>query len=108
MKIYVFCVCFFLVASTSFAQQDPINNEPSFSPQGFPTIFYKPESPLFIVDGLMMLKKDSITNQKLMITLDPSKIESIEVIKTNTAMLLYGEVAKNGVVAVTTKEFAKK
>jgi hypothetical protein len=63
MKISFSCVFSFLVASTSFAQQDPINGEPGALQQGFPRIFYKPESPLFIVDGIMMLQKDSITNQ---------------------------------------------
>ena len=107
MKIYFSFICCFLIASASFAQQDKANEEPAIQ-HGMPEIFYKPESPLFIVDGLMMHKKDSIENKKLMIALDPSKIESIEVFKTSTALALYGEEGKNGVVSIVTKEFAKK
>lgn len=95
------------MASVSFAQQDQINEEPAIQ-NDMPAIFYKPDSPLFIVDGLKMHKKDSIENRKLMIALDPGKIESIEVFKTSTALALYGEEGKNGVVSIVTKEFAKK
>lgn len=54
--------------------------------------------PLFVVDGV---EQASIDN------LDPQSIESISVLKNQSATALYGPRGKNGVVVVTTKGAAK-
>ena len=53
--------------------------------------------PLIIVDGVIMSDPDALEN------LDPDGIESVEVIKGDAALALYGERAKNGVVRITMK-----
>ena len=54
--------------------------------------------PLFVVDGV---EQASIDN------LDPQSIESVSVLKNQSATALYGPRGKNGVVVVTTKGAAK-
>ena len=53
------------------------------------------QKPLFILDGLQLLSFDSM---------NPNKIEMIEVIKGKKALELYGEKGKNGVVVITSKD----
>ena len=53
--------------------------------------------PLFVVDGQKMARNYN-TN-----SIDVSTIESIEVLKDESAMRVYGEEGKNGVVVITTK-----
>lgn len=52
--------------------------------------------PLFILDGKEIIKNE-LNN------LDPNKIESINVIKDNSATTIYGEKGKNGVIIITSK-----
>jgi TonB-dependent SusC/RagA subfamily outer membrane receptor len=52
------------------------------------------DTPLFLVDGKEV---SSIENIK------PEDIESISVLKDNSAIQLYGEKGKNGVILITTK-----
>jgi TonB-dependent SusC/RagA subfamily outer membrane receptor len=56
--------------------------------------------PIFIVDG-KRLADDGID-------LNPSEIESVEVMKGPTAVQAYGEDARNGVVLITTKRAPKE
>jgi len=55
-------------------------------------------SPLFIVDGLQVSNIDY---------LDPSSIESIDVLKDGASAAIYGAQAGNGVILVTTKKGQK-
>lgn len=54
-------------------------------------------SPLFIIDGVKTTK-DNLDK------LDPDKIESINVLKGDSATRQYGDEGKNGVVLITTKK----
>lgn len=54
-------------------------------------------NPLFIIDGV------PTTNQAQFRSMDPSTIESIQVLKDATSASIYGARASNGVVVVTTK-----
>ena len=54
--------------------------------------------PLFIVDGKEMKREDFKKNMK------PDMIESINVLKGESAMKKYGDKAKDGVIEVTTKK----
>ncbi|SHI46796.1 VWA domain-containing protein [Aquimarina spongiae] len=56
------------------------------------------KQPLFVVDGVVMSKKDMAGIQAM----DPSKIKSINVLKGKSASSIYGAKANNGVVVVTT------
>jgi len=55
-------------------------------------------NPLYIVDGKVIDKLNG---------LDPNKIESIDVLKDESATALYGEKAKYGAVIISTKEGGK-
>ncbi len=73
-------------------------------------------TPLFVVDGVPF---DASTNAQAsfvygnttssrFLDLDPNNIESINVLKGLSATLLYGELGRNGVVLVTTKNGSGK
>jgi TonB-dependent SusC/RagA subfamily outer membrane receptor len=55
------------------------------------------DNPLFIVDGKIVSKKEF--NQ-----LSPDNIENLSVLKNKSAIQMYGEQAKNGVIIITTKK----
>ncbi|MEL6653640.1 MAG: carboxypeptidase-like regulatory domain-containing protein, partial [Bacteroidota bacterium] len=54
--------------------------------------------PLMVVDGV--IADDSFDKESI----DPSNIESIEVLKGESAVAIYGEKGRNGVVIITTKK----
>ena len=56
-----------------------------------------PKDVLYIIDG----KEMESGNMK---DIDPSMIKSINVLKGETALKLYGEKGKNGVIEITTKK----
>lgn len=58
----------------------------------------KNKDPLFIVDGV----------KQLSLTIQQDQIESVNVIKNKTAISLYGEEGRHGVVEVTTKQGRKE
>ncbi|MGB7395675.1 MAG: SusC/RagA family TonB-linked outer membrane protein, partial [Pricia sp.] len=58
-------------------------------------------SPLFVIDGVPTLR------QEVFSSINPSTIESVQVLKDASASSLYGARAGNGVVIVTTKNRAK-
>jgi TonB-dependent SusC/RagA subfamily outer membrane receptor len=53
--------------------------------------------PLFIINGV-------IENRKALQTLKPDFIEAMNVLKGKSAIALYGEKGKNGVIVITTKK----
>lgn len=55
--------------------------------------------PLYVLDGLPTAPGDSATYR-----LDPSRIESITVLKDSAAKAIYGPKGRNGVVLITTKK----
>lgn len=55
--------------------------------------------PLFVIDGVVQLE-DNLQN------LDPSDIASLSVLKGESAISLYGNLAKNGVIQIATKKGA--
>ncbi|MEJ7738015.1 MAG: TonB-dependent receptor [Chitinophagaceae bacterium] len=59
-------------------------------------------NPLFIIDGVPTLNQQQFRN------IEPSMIESIQVLKDATAASIYGARASNGVVIVTTKRGSSK
>jgi TonB-dependent SusC/RagA subfamily outer membrane receptor len=60
---------------------------------------YSKKKPLWMVDGKKI--DDYAWN-----TLSPDRIDKIDILKDSNAVKLYGEEAKNGVVLITTKEYA--
>ena len=60
------------------------------------------EKPLIIIDGVEQTKDDAIDK------LNPNIIESISVLKDESAVKLYGERAKDGVILITTKNASTK
>jgi len=72
--------------------------------------------PLFIVDGVPFNSStnqannfvDGQTESSRFLDLDPNNIESINVLKGLSATVLYGELGRNGVIIVTTKNGARK
>lgn len=57
--------------------------------------------PLYVIDGFP-------TNQSMLLSLNSSDIESMEILKDASATAIYGSRGANGVVIVTTKKGAKK
>ncbi len=74
-------------------------SEPGANPQilvrGFGTIFGDP-NPLVVIDGLQ-------TGVGALNNIDPSSIESVQVLKDASAAAIYGSRAANGVIIITTK-----
>ncbi|MDN3664418.1 SusC/RagA family TonB-linked outer membrane protein [Algibacter miyuki] len=58
-------------------------------------------NPLFVIDGVPTLR------QEVFSSINPSTIESVQVLKDASASSLYGARAGNGVIIVTTKNSAK-
>lgn len=56
------------------------------------------KKPLFVIDGVVM--KDDYKLDAI----DPNQIESISILKDASAVAIYGEKAKNGVIMITTKK----
>ncbi|MCM5529120.1 TonB-dependent receptor plug domain-containing protein [Parasegetibacter sp. NRK P23] len=56
------------------------------------------KKPLFVIDGVVM--KDDYKLDAI----DPNEIESISILKDASAVAIYGERAKNGVILITTKK----
>ena len=61
--------------------------------------------PLYVIDGIPMHSFTSpITGTNALAELDPSTIESVEVLKDAAAAAIYGSRAGNGVILITTKK----
>lgn len=60
----------------------------------------KKTSPLFIVDGIPVKANSEVILNKL----DPKEIKTVEVLKGNNAIALYGNRGRNGCVIITTKK----
>jgi len=55
------------------------------------------QKPLFILDG-------EVISESVMKVIDPNKIESINILKDASAIAVFGEKGKGGVVQITTKK----
>ncbi|MEX6688255.1 TonB-dependent receptor [Danxiaibacter flavus] len=71
--------------------------------------------PLYVIDGFIVYNNNSYTNSgatsgatvNALSTINPSDIESIEVLKDASATAIYGSRGANGVVLITTKRGKK-
>lgn len=76
------------------------SSQPGTNPQilvrGFGTIFGDP-NPLVVIDGLQ-------TGVGTLSNIDPSSIETLQVLKDASAAAIYGSRAANGVIIITTKK----
>lgn len=62
-------------------------------------------TPLYVIDGVPMKPRDVAgTGINPLAGLDPSSIESVEVLKDASSAALYGSRASNGVILITTKK----
>lgn len=62
-------------------------------------------SPLYVIDGVPVSSFTSpITGTNTLSEIDPSTIESIEVLKDAASAAIYGSRASNGVILITTKK----
>ncbi len=62
-------------------------------------------SPLYVIDGIPMQAFTSpVTGTNTLAELDPSTIESVEVLKDAASAAIYGSRASNGVILITTKK----
>ena len=57
--------------------------------------------PLYVIDGVVA------TEQDISGSFNPDDIESIDILKNTSAVSLYGAQARNGVISITTKTYAK-
>ncbi len=62
-------------------------------------------SPLYVIDGVPVHSFTSaVTGTNMLAEIDPSTIESVEVLKDAASAALYGSRASNGVILITTKQ----
>lgn len=59
--------------------------------------------PLFIIDGIQIANGGGLTDVSPLSTINPSDIESVDILKDASATAIYGARAANGVVLITTK-----
>ena len=59
--------------------------------------------PLYIVDGIQISNGGGVNEVSPLSTINPSDIESVEVLKDASATAIYGSRGANGVVLITTK-----
>jgi len=59
--------------------------------------------PLYVIDGIQVSNSGGITDVSPLSTINPSDIESVEVLKDASATAIYGARGANGVVLITTK-----
>ena len=59
--------------------------------------------PLYVVDGIQVSNSGGITELSPLSTINPSDIESVDVLKDASATAIYGARGANGVVLITTK-----
>ena len=59
--------------------------------------------PLYIVDGIQISNSGGVNEVSPLSTINPSDIESVEVLKDASATAIYGSRGANGVVLITTK-----
>ena len=78
-------------------QADPLPSPPPPPPGSVRAGSATLESPLYVVDGVKIPVLDRYR-------LDPGDIESISVLKGESAIQIYGEQGSNGVIIITTKE----
>ncbi len=63
-------------------------------------------SPLYVIDGVPVYSQSGIQTGGVspLASLDPSTIESVEVLKDAASAAMYGSRAGNGVILITTKK----
>jgi len=71
-----------------------------------------PSERLYVLDGKIVktseLLRDSVQRVITVKSVDPTDIESIQVLKGVSAVEKYGEAGKNGAVVLTTKSYLQK
>lgn len=104
MKLFILFACSLFLFSVANAQDtaDKSNTTQTKNTHSLSDS----NGPLFVIDGF--IQKDSIGNRKSNPFINPDKVERVEVFKGSSATALYGEDGENGVIVITTKEFAKK
>jgi TonB-linked SusC/RagA family outer membrane protein len=100
-------------AGVQINANDGIPGETSFIRVRGATSIYASNDPLYIVDGVFinsatLEQATSITaqgnNTSPIADINPSDIESVEILKDATAVAIYGSRGANGVIIVTTKK----
>lgn len=65
------------------------------------------DEPLYVVDGIPLVKGKDGANTNPMASIDPSDILTMEVLNDASATGIYGSRASNGVILITTKKGSK-
>lgn len=86
------------IAGVNVIQATGAPNSGSYIQLRTPSSAFKDNSPLWVVDGVMLNETQSVTTADI----DAMSIESIEVIKGAAAAALYGSRAAGGVIAIKT------
>lgn len=69
------------------------------------TLSENPNKPLYVLDGVKLATQTKENADELSIEdIDPSDIESVNVLKGELATQKYGDEGKNGVIIITTKD----
>ncbi len=99
----IFALALIVFPASLFAQENPIRI--NGTKNGLP------ENVLFVIDGKKIektdIKRDSTNAIVSLNSIDPNDIESITVLKDESATKAYGDSGKNGVIIIETKEFVR-
>ncbi len=93
------------ITSTSGTSVNVITNTETYTLGQNGMVSNGPGKPLIIIDGKNMGKTKDGADSDPMSKLDPGKIQSITVLKGESAIAIYGDEGKDGVIVVSTKGY---
>lgn len=99
----LYIIAFMLVCGYAYSQNSIVIQEKDKTKTS--TLSDNPNKPLYVLDGVKLATQTKENADELSIDdIDPSDIESVNVLKGELATDKYGEEGKNGVIVITTKD----
>ena len=103
-KITLLSVLSLISAGALLAQQKDTRKSSEYYASSHPAYSLTTPVPTFIIDGVVIPADPNGKIPKLVAELNPNEIVKMEVIKSDIAMSLYGDISKNGIVKITTRK----
>ncbi len=101
-KITLLLVLCLISAGVLLAQQKDSRKSSEFYASSHPAYSLTTPVPTFIIDGVVIPADPNGKVPKQVAELNPNEIAKMEVIKSDIAVVLYGDASKNGIVKITT------
>ena len=90
--------------SIKLTQPPPENKRMTYMQKGAPVPFDDKTLPLLVLDGLLLSFDKKAEFEAKLDAIDPNTIASMDVVKGQKAIDIYGEKGKNGVIFITSKK----